>query len=92
MSRGRTSPPLAGAAERDGTCFDPFGTVHLSEEAMSDREKNPEKGATDDVARPRGDDRTAPPKPDLGERADPDSQQSTTARPRGHTEDPDRTL
>jgi len=59
---------------------------------MPDRDMRPDKGATDDAGRPRGDDRAAPPAPDLGERSDPDSQQSTTARPRGHTEDPDRTL
>ena len=59
---------------------------------MPDRETRPEKGATDKTARPRGDDRTKPASPDLGERSDPESQESTTARPRGHTEDPDRTL
>jgi hypothetical protein len=59
---------------------------------MPDRETRPEKGDTNSAARPRGDDRSAPPAPDLGERSDPESQESTTARPRGHTEDPDRTL
>ena len=59
---------------------------------MRDPAKRPDKRATNDDARPRGDDRTAPPAPDLGERSDPDSEESTTARPRGHTEDPDRTL
>jgi hypothetical protein len=59
---------------------------------MTDRETRSDEKATDTAARPRDDNRAAPPKPDLGERSDPDSQQSTNARPRGHTEDPDRTL
>ena len=59
---------------------------------MPDRESRPEKSATEKAARPRGDDRGEPPHPDLGQQPDPDSQESTIARPRGHTEDPDRTL
>ena len=58
---------------------------------MTDREKRPDKSATGSNAS-RGDDRTQPQHPDLGERADPDSEKSTAARPRGHTEEPDRTL
>jgi hypothetical protein len=59
---------------------------------MPDRETRPEKGGTNNAATPRSEDRAAPPAPDLGERADPESQESTPARPRGHTEDPDRSL
>ena len=59
---------------------------------MTDREKRPEKSATGNNAPKRGNDRAESQHPDLGERADPDSEQSTTARPRGHTEEPDRTL
>ena len=59
---------------------------------MTDREKRPDKSATGSNARTGSDDRDVPPHPDLGQRADPDSEQSTPARPRGHTEEPDRTL
>ena len=59
---------------------------------MTDREKRPDKSATGSNPASRGDDRAEPQHPDLGERADPESEKSTTARPRGHTEEPDRTL
>jgi len=59
---------------------------------MPDRETRPDKNATGGQGSTRGDDRTVPPHPDLGERPDPDSQKPTDARPRGHTEEPDRTL
>jgi len=59
---------------------------------MTDRDKRPDKSATSGTPSPRGDETTAPQHPDLGERADPDAEKSTTARPRGHTEQPDRTL
>ena len=59
---------------------------------MADRDRDTDKNATGGSAPPRGDERTVPQHPDLGERKDPDSQESTTARPRGHTEEPDRTL
>ena len=59
---------------------------------MSDPEKRPDERATGTQPKP-GNDRIDPHEhPDLGEAANPDSQQNTTARPRGHTEDPDRTL
>lgn len=58
---------------------------------MPDREKRPDKSATGSKPPTRNEDRQ-PQHPDLGERADPDSEQSTPARPRGHTEEPDRTL
>ena len=59
---------------------------------MPDRETRPEKNASGRSNPPRGEDRNVPPDPDLGEQNDPDSQKSTTSRPRGHTEEPDRTL
>jgi hypothetical protein len=59
---------------------------------MSDRETRPDKTATSSPAQPRGDDRSAPEPPDVAEPLDPDSEQSTASRPRGHTEEPDRTL
>ena len=60
---------------------------------MPDRDKRPGKRATGTQSPKRSDDRADPHEhPDLGEQADPDSEQNTTARPRGHTEDPDRTL
>ena len=58
---------------------------------MTDREKSKDKSPNGGNAS-RSSDRSEPQHPDLGERADPDSEQSTTARPRGHTEDPERTL
>jgi hypothetical protein len=58
---------------------------------MTDRDKRPDKSAAG-TNPPATDDRTQPQHPDLGERADPDAEKSTTARPRGHTEEPDRTL
>jgi hypothetical protein len=57
---------------------------------MTDREKSPDKRATG--SKPATGDGAEPQHPDLGERADPDSEKSTTARPRGHTEEPGRTL
>ena len=60
---------------------------------MTDREKRPDKRATGSPAPKRTEERADPHEhPDLGEQADPESQRNTTARPRGHTEDPDRTL
>ena len=60
---------------------------------MPDRDKQPDKSAPGSSKTPSGgEDRAQPQHPDIGERADPDSDQSTTARPRGHTEEPDRTL
>ena len=58
---------------------------------MPDRETSPDKNASGTTP-PRTDDRAVPPDPDLGEQTDPDAQKSTASRPRGHTEDPDRTL
>ena len=59
---------------------------------MTDREKGSDKRAPGSDAPTRDDDRSSSQHPDLGQRADPDSEQSTPARPRGHTEDPERTL
>ena len=59
---------------------------------MTNRDKQPDKGATGSNPATRGDAGSEPQHPDLGERADPDSEKATTARPRGHTEEPGRTL
>ena len=59
---------------------------------MADRDRDKDTNASGGSAPRRGDDRTVPPDPDLGQQNDPESQKSTTSRPRGHTEEPDRTL
>ena len=58
---------------------------------MPDRETSPDKGASGGTTPKQANDRT-PQDPDLGQQNDPESQKSTTSRPRGHTEEPDRTL
>lgn len=58
---------------------------------MPDRESTDKKA--DSKPQPRNDDSRVPQDPDVGDQQpDPDVQKSTTSRPRGHTEDPDRTL
>ena len=56
----------------------------------------PERETTDKNAAskpsPRNDDSRVPQDPDVGQPTDSDAQKSTTSRPRGTTEDPDRTL
>ena len=59
---------------------------------MTDRNEHSDKRPNGTKAAPRADNQEQPQHPDLGERADPDSEKSTTARPRGHTEEPGRTL
>ena len=59
---------------------------------MPDRETSPDKKASGGPVPQRNDDRSVPPDPDLGQQSDPDAQKSTASRPRGHTEEPDRTL
>lgn len=59
---------------------------------MPDRDTRPDKSASGKTARPRGADRQTSTDSDAASQPDPDSEQSTTARPRGHTEDPDKTL
>jgi hypothetical protein len=59
---------------------------------MTDRDERSDKSPSGSKTAKRGDNRQEPQHPDLGERADPDAEKSTTARPRGHTEEPDRTL
>ena len=59
---------------------------------MPDRDPKSDKRAPGGPTTPRTDDQNASQDPDLGRQADPDSQKSTTSRPRGHTEEPDRTL
>ena len=57
---------------------------------MPDRETSDKNAAS--KPSPRSDDRHVPQDPDVGEQSNPDAQKSTTSRPRGNTEDPDRTL
>jgi hypothetical protein len=57
---------------------------------MPDRE-NTDKNAANKPT-PRNDDSRVPQDPDVGQQTDSGTQKSTTSRPRGHTEDPDRTL
>lgn len=85
-------PTEAGAAAPHGTCFDLMGTAHSSEESMPDRETPSDKNASGNSTPKRGDDPKVPPDPGEGQQTDPDSQKSTASRPRGHTEEPDRTL
>ena len=59
---------------------------------MPDRETRPDKNASGRSTPPRADDRNVPPDPDVGRENDPESQKSGASRPRGHTEEPDRTL
>ena len=59
---------------------------------MADRNTTPDKSAGGNSAPTRGTDRNVPQDPDVGQENDPESQKSTASRPRGHTEEPDRTL
>lgn len=59
---------------------------------MPDRETSPDKNATGAPAPQRGDNRSVPPDPEVTPQNDPDAEKSTASRPRGHTEEPDRTL
>ena len=59
---------------------------------MSDREKKPDENASRSSTPQRGDDRAVPQDPDVGQQNDPDSPKSGASRPRGQTEEPDRTL
>jgi len=59
---------------------------------MPDRETRPDKNASGSSTPKRNDDRNVPPDPDVGQENDPDSEKSSASRPRGHTEEPDRTL
>ena len=59
---------------------------------MPDRETSPDKNAAGSSAPKRSDDRNVPPDADVGEANSPDSPKSTASRPRGQTEEPDRTL
>src|SRR5690349_4701096 len=81
-------------AQRSGTVRDlTRGMVStLRSHSMTDREKQTDKQATGGKGSAGADSRSQPQHPDLGERPDPDSQKPTDARPRGHTEEPDRTL
>jgi hypothetical protein len=57
---------------------------------MPDRETTDKNAAS--KPSPRNDDSRVPQDPDVGQQTDSDAQKSTTSRPRGTTEDPDRTL
>ena len=57
---------------------------------MPDREPTNKNAAS--KPSPRDDDNRVPQDPDVGQQTDSDPQKSTTSRPRGNTEDPDRTL
>jgi len=57
---------------------------------MPDRESTDKNAASNPS--PRTDDRRVPQDPDVDQKTDSDAQKSTTSRPRGNTEDPDRTL
>ena len=59
---------------------------------MPDREKKPDENTSSSSTPQRGDERHVPPDPDVGKENDPASQKSSASRPRGHTEEPDRTL
>ena len=59
---------------------------------MPDREQSSDKRASGGDAPQHSDDRSVPQEPDVAQQNDPDSQKSTASRPRGHTEEPDRTL
>ena len=59
---------------------------------MPDREKSPDKIASSSSTPPHTDDRNVPPDPGVGQENDPGAQKSGASRPRGQTEDPDRTL
>jgi hypothetical protein len=57
---------------------------------MPDRETSTDKTGSSTSQRPN--DRAVPQDPDVGQQNDPDSQKSGASRPRGQTEEPDRTL
>jgi hypothetical protein len=57
---------------------------------MADRESTDKNASSKPSS--QSDDRRVPQDPDVGQQSDSDPQKSTASRPRGHTEDPDRTL
>ena len=59
---------------------------------MPDRKARPDKSAPLKKTWTRDEQLSPHDHADLGEQANPESQESTPARPRGHTEEPDRTL
>jgi hypothetical protein len=59
---------------------------------MTDRNERSDKSSSGKKATTRAENQEQPQHPDLGERAEPEAEKSTTARPRGHTEEPGRTL
>ena len=59
---------------------------------MPDRDAKSNANPSSSAAPQRDDDRAVPPDPDVGQQNDPGSQKSTASRPRGQTEEADRTL
>ena len=59
---------------------------------MPDRETKSDENTSSSSTPRRGDDRAVPQDPDVEQQNDPDSQKSSASRPRGQTEEPDRTL
>jgi hypothetical protein len=59
---------------------------------MPERETKPDENSSSSSTPQRRDDRGVPQDPDVGQQSDPDSQKSGASRPRGQTEEPDRTL
>lgn len=59
---------------------------------MADRETKPDRNTSSRSTPQRGDDRAVPPDPDVDQQNDPNAEKSTASRPRGHTEEADRTL
>lgn len=59
---------------------------------MADRNRTEPKSNAKSAPRANDDESTNPPADDLARNQDPDSDRATASRPRGHTEEPDRTL
>jgi hypothetical protein len=63
------------------------------EQSMADRNQNDPKSNAKSAPRPDGDDNLVEhPEDGIKRNSDPDSDRSSASRPRGHTEEPDRTL
>ena len=59
---------------------------------MADRNQNEPKPNAKSAPPADRNENQNPPADDLAKNSDPDSQRATTSRPRGHTEEADRTL
>jgi hypothetical protein len=69
-----------------------FEQTKPARDPMADRDTKQDNNASSGSAPQRGDDRTVPPDPDVGQQNDPNAEKSTASRPRGQTEEADRTL